>query len=83
MYDDALERNRRVAWARYYEARRELDAAALLAAELAEWLGPDVPPAAAQAAEMARSAVGPFRAVSAPRVPRNRKSALSACPDYA
>jgi hypothetical protein len=36
--DCALEHNRRVAWARYYQTRRDMEALQLLAAELAEWV---------------------------------------------
>lgn len=38
MIDLALEANRRVAWARFYAARRDLRHLKLWAAELAEWI---------------------------------------------
>lgn len=38
MVDEALERNRRHAWARYYRVRADLEQMSLWAGELAEWL---------------------------------------------
>lgn len=38
MHDGALERNRRLAWAKFFGARSETQQALLWAAELAEWL---------------------------------------------
>lgn len=38
MHDLALERNRRLAWAKFFGARSETQQALLWAAELAEWL---------------------------------------------
>lgn len=53
--DYALERNRRLAWARYYRCRDDLHQVSLWAGELAEWvdaLTDQVPPAAAELIEL-------------------------------
>lgn len=60
MYDNALEVNRRVAWARYYAMRSDCKHIALWAAELAEWLeqcDADLPEPATQLIEAVRSGV--------------------------
>lgn len=38
IYDDALERNRRQGWARYFACRNQLTTTEMLAAELAVWI---------------------------------------------
>jgi len=58
--DWALERNRRLAWAKYYAVRRDRDRIASWAAELAEWLDAtdvDLPDAALDLIGAARAGV--------------------------
>lgn len=64
--DECLERNRRVAWARYYQERANKVQIALWAAELAEYLdrlADDLPPAAVELMEIVREAVSPVMRV--------------------
>ena len=67
LYDDALERSRRLAWAKFFRAREDAEAAVLWAAEMGAWLTAlveELPDPAVQLLAILAEAISPSDALT-------------------